>query len=325
MTTLTYCKGLPTPLEELNPIGYTELEMLLTAFSSISHKATCETVNYLLVLTTKFDKSKWNTYLQTKYQINKRQSGGVIALAIGKVDSAKECRKNHVKQLEAKLKSASSWVSKAIKKLKLGQKFYVKKDWINSKKGCNFPLSSSLSNKRTNWQREWFKVHHKQRYIHTLVSRIDRLKLAPIRVKVPHGEVFIVGSKDESYGNQACQWDGDTLKIRVPYCLEDSFGKTVSSTIGNFNRNINRLPDTGAKTWHFYRKDGRWVVAVQFTAATVAKISRPIQYGCIGIDLNPGSIGWAYVDFQGNLKAQGTIPLQTGLPTGKQDAQILFE
>lgn len=323
MTTLTYCKGLPTPLEELNPIGYTELEMLLTAFSSISHKATCETVNHLLVLTTKFDKSKWNTYLQTKYQINKRQSGGVIALAIGKVDSAKECRKNHIKQLEAKLKSAKEWVSKATKKLRLGERFYASRKWVKSKTGCNFPLSSCLLDKSTNWQHEWFKIHHKQRYIHTLVNRIKHLKITIVRVKVSRGEVFVVGSKDESHGNQSCQWDGNTLTMRVPYYLEDSFGKTVSSRIGNFDRNINRLPETGAKTWHFYRQDGRWVVAVQFTPAPVPKVSRPIQYGCIGIDLNPGSVGWAYLDYQGNLKAHGTIPLQTGLSTGKQDAQIV--
>lgn len=323
MSILTYCKGLPTPIEELNPMGVTDLEILLTSFSQISHSATCETVNHLLTLTDKFDQSKWNTYLQTKYRINKRQAGGVIALAQGKVDSAKECRKNHIKQLEAKLKSAKEWMSKATKKLKLGQKFYAKKDWIDSKTGCNFPLSSSIFSRVTNWQCAWFKIHHKQRYIHTLVNRIKHLKLAPVRVKVQHGEVFIVGSKDESYGNQSCQWDGDKLTMRVPYCLEDSFGKTVSSIIGNFHRNIDRLPNIGAKTWHFYRKDGRWVVAVQFTATPVPKVSRPIQYGCIGIDMNPGSIGWAYIDTCGNLKAHGTIPLQTGLPTVKQDAQIV--
>jgi hypothetical protein len=55
MTTLTYCKGLPTPIDELNPIGFTELEMLLTAYSSISHQATSETVNHLLTSTDKFD------------------------------------------------------------------------------------------------------------------------------------------------------------------------------------------------------------------------------------------------------------------------------
>jgi len=109
----------------------------------------------------------------------------------------------------------------------------------------------------------------------------------------------------------------------VPYCLEDRFGKFVSSQIGKFERKINRLPDTGAKTWHFYRQDNRWVVAVQFTPSPVSTVSRPIEYGCIGIDLNPGSIGWAYIDYQGNLRKLGKIPLQTGLPTGKQDAQIV--
>lgn len=39
--------------------------------------------------------------------------------------------------------------------------------------------------------------------------------------------------------------------------------------------------------------------------------------------MNPGSIGWAYVDQDGNLKAHGQIPLQMGFPMGKQDAQIV--
>jgi hypothetical protein len=79
----------------------------------------------------------------------------------------------------------------------------------------------------------------------------------------------------------------------------------------------------GAKTWHFYRKDYRWVVALLFTPAPVERVSRLIQYGCIGIDRNPGSIGWAYVDTEGNLQASGTIPLSQGLSTVKQDAQIV--
>ena len=35
------------------------------------------------------------------------------------------------------------------------------------------------------------------------------------------------------------------------------------------------------------------------------------------------SVGWAYVDTEGNLKAKGQIPLQMGLPNGKQQAQIV--
>ena len=48
MTTITYCKGLPTPADELNPIGFTELEMFLTSLSDIFYQATVETVNHLL-------------------------------------------------------------------------------------------------------------------------------------------------------------------------------------------------------------------------------------------------------------------------------------
>jgi IS605 OrfB family transposase len=94
--------------------------------------------------------------------------------------------------------------------------------------------------------------------------------------------------------------------------------------VGDFSRNINRLPECGAKTWHFYRKNGKWVIAVQFTPKPVNQVSRNRMYGCIGIDMNPGSIGWAYVDTEGNLKAKGQIPLQMGLPNGKQQAQIVY-
>ncbi|TAE48293.1 MAG: hypothetical protein EAZ88_24665, partial [Oscillatoriales cyanobacterium] len=87
--------------------------------------------------------------------------------------------------------------------------------------------------------------------------------------------------------------------------------------------NINRLPECGAKTWHFYRKNGKWVAAVQFTPNPAKQVSRERMYGCIGIDINPGSIGWVYVDSEGNLKAKGQIPLQIGLPSGKQQAQIV--
>lgn len=39
--------------------------------------------------------------------------------------------------------------------------------------------------------------------------------------------------------------------------------------------------------------------------------------------MNPMSIGWAYIDAVGNLKAHGQIPLQTGLAKGKQQAQTV--
>ncbi|MDZ7961345.1 MAG: hypothetical protein RMY34_26275 [Aulosira sp. DedQUE10] len=322
MTTITYCKAIPTPENELNNLGFTDFEMFLAAYSPIVHRATCETVNYLLT-EKKFNKGDWNTYLQQTYNINKRHANGIIADANGRFDSAKKCRAHHIKQLEAKLKSARDWVKAALKKLADSQKFYSKKNWQSSKTGCKFPLSCHRQFLDTNWQNLKFIVHNKKRYIYQIAQQLKHLKISPMKVFIPPDNVFIVGSKDESFGNQSCQWSGNKIKFRVPYCLESKFGKYVETQLGNFERNINRLPDDGAKTWHFYRQNGKWVAAVQFTPSSVQRISRDVQYGCIGIDLNPGSIGWAYVDYQGNLKAKGAISLLWGLPKNKQDAQLV--
>lgn len=306
----------------MNVLGCTSLEMFLEAYTPIFHRAACETVQRLQS-ETEFNQSTWNTHLQKVYGIAKRHANGVISFAAGAVDSAKECRSNHIKQLQGQLKSTQQWLKQATKKLKDGRKFYGKRDWQHSKTGCRFPLSCSLRFRDTNWQNLRFQMHQKQRKVDLLTRKIAGLKAAPTRVSIPRGHAFVVGSKDETLGNQVCQWDGTTIKIRVPACLESRFGQYVSSIIGNFDRKVNRLPDDGAKTWHFYRKTGKWCVAVQFTPKPVKRVSRYSRYGCIGIDMNPGSIGWVYVDTEGNLKAHGQIPLQMGLPTGKQDAQIV--
>ena len=322
MPSVTYVKGLPTPANELNALGFSEFEMFLEAFAPIFRDAAIETVNYLLS-GTEFNKSTWNTHLQKTYQISKRHANGVIAHAKGKVDGSKEHRTLHIKTLFGKAKSIEAWIEKAERKLKLARRFYAKKNWQNSKTWCNFPLSCSLKYKDTNWQNLKFQIHGKKRKLHLIKNKVEFLKPKPIKVSVPHGEVFIVGSKDESFGNQIAQWDGKIIKFRVPACLESRFGKSVSSEIGNFDRNINRLPATGAKTWHLFKKNGKWNAAVQFTPSEVKRQSKDRAYGCIGIDMNPGSIGWSYVDTEGNLKAHGQIPLEMGLPSGKQQAQIV--
>jgi hypothetical protein len=50
MTTLIYCKGLPTPIDELTLLGLTNFELFLFDYSAISYRATIETVSHLLCL-----------------------------------------------------------------------------------------------------------------------------------------------------------------------------------------------------------------------------------------------------------------------------------
>lgn len=322
MPTLTYVKGLPTPAEELNSLGLTEFEMFLTAYSLVFHKAACETANHLLTVNS-FHNSSWNTYLQKTYGISRRYATGVIKFTEGAVNASKESRKLHIKTLEGKLKSLNSWITKSEKKLSDSVKFYAKKNWLNSKTGCRFPLSCSLNLRNTNWNNLRFQIHNKKRQAYKLAKQIEHLRISHIQTIIPRNQIFVVSSKDESFGNQVCRWDGNIIKIRVPGCLEPRFGKYVQTKLGNFDRKINRLPEDGAKTWHFFRKHNKWNAAVKFTPKPVESVSRHSAYGCIGIDMNPGSIGWAYVDKDGNLKSHGQILLQMGLPSGKQDAQIV--
>ncbi|NES80563.1 MAG: hypothetical protein F6K10_03490 [Moorea sp. SIO2B7] len=171
-----------------------------------------------------FNKSQWNTYLQGKYRINKRHANGVIIDAKGQVESANQCRSQQVKQLKSRLKSIQSWIKKAERKLKIAHKFYTKKNkkgeltWASSKTGCNFPLSCSLRHRDTNWQHLRFQIHHKKRKAYHTLKKIEHLKVAPVGVKVPHRQCFVVGSKGETLGNQVCQWDGEMIKFRVPAC-----------------------------------------------------------------------------------------------------------
>ena len=99
MTSITYCKALPTPIDELNAIGKTQLEMFLSAYTPIFHKAVCETVN-LMMSGEEFNKSYWNTHLQKTYGISKRHANGVISKAKGAVDNAKDCRISHIKSVK---------------------------------------------------------------------------------------------------------------------------------------------------------------------------------------------------------------------------------
>ena len=322
MATLTYVKGLPTPIEELNAIGQTTFSMFLYDYSQVFYAAACETVNYLLN-GPKFNKSAWNTHLQQTYGINKRHANGVITSAKAKVSSAVECRSEHIKTRIRKLASANKWLKAAIRKLNSCSKFYARFNWKNSKTSTLLPLSCSLTHKNTNYQHLKFKVHHKKRRIYSLTQQIEHLKLKPVRVKVPRWDLLIVGSKDETLGNQVAAWDGNNLKFRVPYCLEAKYGKNLVTKIGNFKRNINRIPTDGARTWHFYLKDGAWKAGLQFTPAPVTQISNAIASRCIGIDINPGSVDWAYVEWDGNLTRHGKFQLQQGLPKGKMKAQLV--
>jgi IS605 OrfB family transposase len=292
------------------------------------------------------DKSKLNTLIQQTFKINKRQAGALIADADGKVDAAKKCRANHIEQLEGKLKSAKDWLRKAEKALKDARKHYSGK-WQDKKQSTNLKLFCYLDTRQTSWQRKRFAIHHKKRYVTHLERQVAALKLAQVRVTVSkQGEAYFVGSKGETCGNQVFQFDGATVKVRVPECLKAKYGEAIECSVNPFPYGQDKLEQalattgfstnkkTGqqspiryglALTHRFYAKDFRWFWAVTVDLPPIRRVTRPRQYGCIGIDINPKSIGYAVVNHDGNLVVKGRLPFDVSSKRRGQTLAILAD
>jgi IS605 OrfB family transposase len=120
----------------------------------------------------------------------------------------------------------------------------------------------------------------------------------------------LVGSSDETNGNQNCQLVGNTLKVRVPPALEYLYGKyyyleNITFPYGQEDINY-ALSRKQAITYKFSYKNDKWYLNCSITISEVHYQSNK-NNGCLGLDINPNIIGWAYCDKEGNLKNKGQI------------------
>lgn len=259
---------------------------------------------------------------QKLYGINARQFNGIYATLKGKIKSRLECHKRQLKQLQ----SAIIDLEKVIKK------------WRKQVKQTPLACPLKQGDKTPRQLLRW-KIHQKQRRLGILRSKLERFKTTKPSLifggrklwnaqfnleangyqshdqwllqwkEYRHAQFSFVGSKDESAGCQVCQLNEDgELKIRVPAALERAFGKYVTALGIQFaygQEDIDwALQNHKAVSYRFARKDGHW-----YLFATVDRPEVPCQShrrnGILGVDVNPGSVGWSYCNAQGNLQAQG--------------------
>ncbi|MDJ0617488.1 MAG: IS200/IS605 family accessory protein TnpB-related protein [Calothrix sp. MO_192.B10] len=256
-------------------------------------------------------KTKQNQLLQ-KVGYNKRQANSLLIDIEGKLDSAKKCREAEIETLEGKIESANNQIAK----------------WEGKLADISYPCCSIGRNQyKTEQHRLRHNIHHKKRYVLDQQRELERLKKAPIEVNFGTEFNFpLVGSQGESNGNQICQYDYKkaVLKIRVPVEWEEEFaGKYVYGNLEfdygqdcivaalsrrAVNKNTGAIIPTGkgeSLTWRLFYKNNRWYIAVTVEVTDVPIQSRPVGYGCIGVDFNPGVIGWCYTDYNGNPAVWG--------------------
>lgn len=145
-------------------------------------------------------------------------------------------------------------------------------------------------------------------------------------------QIFLVGSKDESNGNQSCQAIpsensyGFDLRLRLPPALEKTHGKHVVLRDVAFPRGAAELLATLASgralTWRFVRDDKGWLA---FFSCDIPEREQCgfLSAGALGIDVNAGHLSATLCDCKGNLVRTRDIPLDISGLNRKQARDLI--
>ena len=296
-------------------------------------------------------KLECNKQLQAKFNVNKRWAASIYTEVQAIVANINENRVNHIKILEGQIKSIKSDIKARIKQIKIyTAESKEKKGFTKIKVACNLAVKQRQS---TQLQDAKFGLHQKKRRLHLLEKQLVHLKSTKPNYVLPDGNGFmLIGSKDESSGNQSAQFDyiesADkfVLSIRTPYALKEKLGGEYIRIDGlNFKHGKHELIESisprcykvatkkeptkwavgySAITLRFYWKNDCWYVAAS-TDVHLPDITSEYLSGYVGVDLNADSVGWAVCDAQGNLVEYGDYKLDLHSKTSNQREAILAD
>jgi IS605 OrfB family transposase len=288
-----------------------ELPKQLVPFAiAYSKKLYQDSYKILEIVSSDLSQSNKNKLVQA-LGYNKRHSASLLIDIEGKKDGSVECRENHIKILGSKITSAEKQI-------------YIWQKQLDKLKYPCCDIRRKQFKTLSHYLR--YKIHHKKRYVIGQQQKLNNIQTSRLKVNLGTPKNFVfVGSKGETKGNLNCQYDQvkQQIKIRVTPDLEPVFGKYVTANLSFkygqdclvaalMRRSLNRKtgekypPGKGeALTWRIYYKNNRWYICVSLEVTSIPIQSKAVEYGCIGVDLNPGVVGWAYVDYNGNLINSG--------------------
>ncbi|MEN8219193.1 MAG: IS200/IS605 family accessory protein TnpB-related protein [Pseudomonadota bacterium] len=278
-----------------------------------------------------------------KFGISGRHFNSIRVSLQGKIDSYRSNLNRYISETSARIESAKKTIEKM-----------TKKDVEPEKR-----------------QKHLLNIHHKKRRLARQEKRLEQLESdkASGRARIGFGsnklfnaqfdleankyesfdewkaywqkarrnQFILVGSKDETAGNQLCtatrQKDGTlTLRVRLPDALAPEHGKYVEIPGVKFEygqdvieaalddnearrvlKNIRRESHKSygkAITYRFLRDENGWRVFVS-TSRSQVPIKTLKNLGTIGLDLNANHIALTETDRFGNLIKTQTIPLNT--------------
>ena len=257
-----------------------------------------------------YTRSEFNTYACNKYNILKRTANSIYSDLAGKKKSLLELKKTELSNRKTRYKKFFNKKNELINKINnLKQDVEnLEKDIKNKNIKISFG-SKKLFNAQYNLEANGFRTHTKWK--NNYHKKRDK-------------NIYYLGSKDETLGNQLAQLDYDittskfTLKLRKEkqYSSESKY-LNISNIDFKYMKDelINIINDHKSNqtllplSYRIYRVKNKWYLQVIITTIVENYVTRK-EYGVIGLDFNNGFISFSETNESGNLIKALNYPLK---------------
>jgi transposase, IS605 orfB family len=274
---------------------------------------------------TKFDKSRYNTYLQNKYGITTRTANSIILDATGRYNAIKALKKYELQQAKYKL---SYLVDKVIPNLECKRQKYVenlnKRELISLVQYRNLKLKLFSKKVKANKLRQ--RIENLEWQLSTGKFRIcfgtKRLLKMNYNAFVEHrdSQLSYTGSKDETSGNQLLQLRFSPKLNQFLFQLRKDFGgyKNVRGSyvygrvyFNHHKKKILNILSTGSSplSYRFIKRNSRWYLYCTFEIVVEDhQFVTTDSYGTLGLDFNKGFITLSETNKYGHLVSTNFFP-----------------
>jgi IS605 OrfB family transposase len=246
-----------------------------------------------------------------KYGISGRLFNAVYSEVKSKIDSIKKLNKQYIEDAKIGIKNLKDKIKKREKKIRTDSKLTKKekdKLWLSI---FQWKQKIDRLNQYINFHKPTkilfgSKDFYKKQWATEKYSSDHELWLKEWQRKRDYHFSFI-GSKDETNGNQLCQYykknEEEFLQIRLPDTMVEKCGKYINlqvNTNKKYYRDFHKIVlSSTALSYKFLKKEnGFWYAHVSFT---LEKNIKNTTVGCSGIDINYGLIANTVVDNSGNF------------------------
>lgn len=274
---------------------------------------------------TKFDRSRYNTYLQNKYGITNRTANSIILDATGRYSAIEALKKYELQQTNSKL---SYLVDKVIPNLECKRQEYVeilnKGVSINLVKYRNLKVKLFSKKVKANKLRQ--RIENLEWQLSTGKFRIcfgsKRLLRTNYKKFIEHrdSQLSYIGAKSDTACNQMLQLRFSPKLNQFLFQLRKDFGgyKNIRGSyvygrvyFNNHKKRVVNVLSTGSSplSYRFIKRNGRWYLYCTFEIVVEDhQFVTTDSYGTLGLDFNKGFITLSETNKYGHLVSTDFFP-----------------